>query len=358
MDFGTATLGYIRTKLGILKPTDTLLSSNEVGAAAYFGVGEGHGQLLEAGMGGVLSESTRMGIHYPARQVPSASGKGPSYLLLCLMSDQRFTIQGKFRGRRGTTWTYGERCAEMDVQSAHTVSSTETGRGLLWILTRYSADVAALSFVTLTFEGEQWLAIEQASGKGAWHSALQFHGFCTRDPSDFEWAEEADVSDVVPYVPASTPIWQINGNNVWTERNATVDSNGFLVESSPVIRLFSDKIEDNGQVGHAEFTRNGTGDYTITDTLGFAQEGWYVKTPQDANGNIKVFVEYEYVDGEINVRTFEPLYDQGKATNGDPVDIPDGRWIDIRLHEEPSVEVEVDEVDESDQEDEKDVMGD
>jgi hypothetical protein len=125
---------------------------------------------------------------------------------------------------------------------------------------------------------------------------------------------------------------------IWHSGNATVDSNGFLVESSPILRLFADRIEDNGQVESAGFIRKGVGDYSIADTLGFAQQGWYIKTPQDANGNIKVYVEYEYTDGVINVQTFEPVYEQGRVTKGAPLDIPEGRWIDLRLHSEESVE--------------------
>lgn len=356
MEFGTAALGYIRTKQGVLKPTEQLLSSNEVGAAAYFGVGEAHGQLLEAGMGGVLSESIHLGVHYPARQVPSAPGgeSAPRYLLLSPMSDSRFSIQGVFRGRRSATLGTGERCAELALQSTDTTSSTGTGRSLVSVLTAYAVSSSIPSVVTLDYEGEQWLSIEQAAGVGPWLSSLQFHGFCTTDPSDFSWVTEAEVSNVAPY-SNFTPLFRINDNPIWHGGNATVDSNGFLVESSPVIRLFSDRIEDNGQVVSAFFARNGVGDYTIKGTLGFSKEGWYIKTPQDANGNVKVFVEYGYAKGNINVRTFETLYDQGKATKGDPVDIPDGRWIDIRLHEEPYVEEEEDEVV---PDDEREVMGD
>lgn len=132
--------------------------------------------------------------------------------------------------------------------------------------------------------------------------------------------------------------WGPWGESVTLGHNVTVDSNGFIVESSPILRLFADKITDNGQVKNAEFARNGVGDYTVKDTLGFAQNGWYIKVPQDANGNIKVFVEYEYVEGDINVRTFEPIYDQGKVAKGAPSDIPVGRWIDLRLHQDDATE--------------------
>lgn len=129
---------------------------------------------------------------------------------------------------------------------------------------------------------------------------------------------------------------------VWHSGIATVDSNGFLVESSPVVKLFSSQAEINNPNDDIKFVRNGVGDYTIKNTLGFAKEGWYFKTPKDANGNVKVFAEYEDIGGDIHVKTYLPDYSTGPCAAGEPVDIPDGRWIDIRLHEEPVGEEEED----------------
>ncbi|QUN06423.1 hypothetical protein KDN34_02870 [Shewanella yunxiaonensis] len=134
---------------------------------------------------------------------------------------------------------------------------------------------------------------------------------------------------------------------LYSKGNTTVDSNGFIKAASPIIKLYADSIETNDSAIQQSpaLVVNGVGDYTITGTSGFAQTGWYINTPTDANGNIKVFVEYEQVeqpDGtyNIDVKTYEPDYSTGPATAGAPLDIPAGRWIDIRLQALPTPEIE------------------
>lgn len=121
--------------------------------------------------------------------------------------------------------------------------------------------------------------------------------------------------------------------------NATVDSNGFIKSASPIIKLYANKIDTNDLVAKAQLVKNSVGSYTISGTHGFAKEGWYIETPKDANGNIKVFVEYEQVDDEngaplLNVRTFIPEYGAGPVQPGKAVDIPSGRFITLRCAED------------------------
>ncbi|MBO2700758.1 hypothetical protein [Shewanella algae] len=137
----------------------------------------------------------------------------------------------------------------------------------------------------------------------------------------------------------------VKGSSGWSNykailstSNTTVDSNGFIKQASPIVKLFSDKVDFNSdsEQQRISFVVNGIGDYSILGTTGFAQEGWYIETPKDSNGNIKCFVEYEQIaqsDGtyNINVKTFEPDYSEGPAKAGVPKHIPEGRWIDIRL---------------------------
>ena len=127
--------------------------------------------------------------------------------------------------------------------------------------------------------------------------------------------------------------------------NTTVDSNGFIKQASPIVKLFSNKVEFNSESVQQEISLvvNGIGDYTVIGTTGFAQDGWYIETPKDSNGNIKCFVEYEQIaqsDGTyiINVKTFEPDYSEGPAKAGVQKHIPEGRWIDIRLQPLPASE--------------------
>lgn len=134
---------------------------------------------------------------------------------------------------------------------------------------------------------------------------------------------------------------------VHTAQNTTVDANGFIKNASPIVQLFSDKIElnDEAQRQNIEFEKLGVGDYLIKGSSGFAQDGWYIETPKDANGNLLVAVVYEQLaNGDISVKTFDyMLNNKGRivADTETPLDIPETRWIDLRLQELPQPEIEV-----------------
>ncbi|WP_083004721.1 phage tail fiber protein [Halomonas sp. GT] len=131
--------------------------------------------------------------------------------------------------------------------------------------------------------------------------------------------------------------------------NTTVDSNGFIKSASPIFRLANTSAvalnEEQGFMsagsGAANVeaegvmaTHDDVGVYTINGSLGFATEGWTIEIPQDANGNRLCFIETEQAeDGTITVRTFSRRFDFDAVAvvAGDPMDIPDDRWIDLRL---------------------------
>lgn len=120
-----------------------------------------------------------------------------------------------------------------------------------------------------------------------------------------------------------------------TSQNTTVDSNGFVKAASPILRLFGDgRIEEPVQPTGAEIARVSAGLYQISSTLGLAQEGWQIEVPRDHNGNILCHVATAWAAGVLTVTVSEPLWDNGCWVAGDPIDVPAGRWIDIRLHEE------------------------
>ncbi|WP_336016066.1 phage tail protein [Acinetobacter pittii] len=129
-----------------------------------------------------------------------------------------------------------------------------------------------------------------------------------------------------------------------TTQNTTIDANGFIKAASPIAKLFAYKIELNDDAAKQplEYEKLGTGDYLLKGSLGFAQEGWYIEVPKDANGNTVVAVEYSMLEnGDLSIKTYKRKFDFELASvvadHENPMDIPDGRWIDIRLHEEPEV---------------------
>lgn len=141
--------------------------------------------------------------------------------------------------------------------------------------------------------------------------------------------------------------------------NTTVDSNGFIKSASPVLKLHADRIESNSD-NAPEFHRLDTGHYQLTGCNGLRLgDGWYIETPHDRNKNPYFNVEWEQdvepftdagvledpADVTLTIRCYERVWNPATGThdNGDPVDIPEGRWIDLRMNEVRVVEEEVEE---------------
>jgi len=126
--------------------------------------------------------------------------------------------------------------------------------------------------------------------------------------------------------------------------NTTTDANGFIKAASPVVRLFSNKIEPNQEAAEQSlsFEKLGVGHYLIKGSSGFAKEGWWIEIPTDTHGNKICAVEYQTLEnGDLEIKTFKKkLNDEGDivANLDAPIDIPNNangepRWIDIRLNE-------------------------
>ena len=127
-----------------------------------------------------------------------------------------------------------------------------------------------------------------------------------------------------------------------TTVNTSVDGNGFIKAASPIVKLFADKIELNNEAKEQDITfeKLGVGDYLVKGSTGFAQEGWYIEMPKDANGNVLVSVIYKQLDNnDISVKTYAKMFDEETgdivANTARPRDIPTARWIDLRLQALP-----------------------
>ena len=125
----------------------------------------------------------------------------------------------------------------------------------------------------------------------------------------------------------------------------SVDGNGFIKKASPIVKLFADKIELNAEaeLQPIAFEKLGVGEYLVRGSTGFAQEGWYIEMPKDANGNVLVAVIYEQLaNNDVSVKTYDYMLNKKGRIVPDPetpLDIPEARWIDIRLQELPQTDV-------------------
>ena len=129
----------------------------------------------------------------------------------------------------------------------------------------------------------------------------------------------------------------------WHTGNTTVDSNGFVKEASPIVRLFTDGTQEPVEPVGAQFERLDVGEYRLSGVEPLAETGWQIEVPQDGNGNRLVFVSTEY-DPEartLTIITSVPAWDGGWVA-GVPKDIPAGRWVDLRFKPLPEPEEEGD----------------
>ncbi|HID3975412.1 TPA: phage tail protein [Enterobacter cloacae] len=121
----------------------------------------------------------------------------------------------------------------------------------------------------------------------------------------------------------------------WGESNTTVDTNGFIKRASPVVKLFgTGEIECNDEAEGVTASREMEGVYRVMGSCGLSLEGWTVEIPQDINGNFLCFVDITTEDdGVLTVSVSRRRFDVETAMiiAGDPMDIPEGRWIDLRL---------------------------
>jgi len=152
-------------------------------------------------------------------------------------------------------------------------------------------------------------------------------------------------------IQSSDGYWYFNTFKIWNQRNTTVDGNGFIKQASPIARLTDDPAlmqttfldggfslagvaAVNDEAAGAGAVKVSTGVYEVRGATGLHNDGWTIEIPQDANGNRLCYVETKVAaDGVITVSVFKRRFDIDTAmiVAGDPMDIPEGRWIDLRL---------------------------
>ncbi|WP_368916357.1 hypothetical protein [Proteus mirabilis] len=130
--------------------------------------------------------------------------------------------------------------------------------------------------------------------------------------------------------------------------NAKPDSNGFYKKASPIIDINPDgTFTTNDESEGATVTRVAQGEYLIEGVLGFNSDaGWGgvdggIEIPLDVNKQPLIWVDSEVMgDGSILVKTYHRTHpnapkfarnDIDGYKDGDPIDIPDGRFISVRV---------------------------
>ncbi|WP_024530603.1 phage tail fiber protein [Serratia fonticola] len=136
--------------------------------------------------------------------------------------------------------------------------------------------------------------------------------------------------------------------SAWHSGNTTVDSNGFLKKASPIVKLFGGgQCELNEESRGVTTERVGEGVYRVSGTLGFNSDGAWgganggIGLPKDVNDLPLIWVDYEVDEfGDLLIKTFHrvnstaPKFAQNVKVGykeGQPIDIPAGRWIDLRV---------------------------
>ena len=156
-----------------------------------------------------------------------------------------------------------------------------------------------------------------------------------------------NLNNLVFRVSAPGAVWS-NWATLWHSTNTTVDANGFIKKASPIVKLFgTGESELNDQSQGVTTERVSEGVYRISGTLGFnADAEWGgvdggIEIPTDRNKLPLVWVDYEVDEtGDLLIKTFHrvnstaPKFAQNVKVGykeGQPIDIPDGRWIDLRV---------------------------
>ncbi|WP_075202048.1 MULTISPECIES: prophage tail fiber N-terminal domain-containing protein [Serratia] len=148
---------------------------------------------------------------------------------------------------------------------------------------------------------------------------------------------------------------------MWSEANTTVDSNGFIKKASPIVKLFRDgSCELNDESQGVTTERVSEGVYRVSGTLGFNADAQWggpdggIEVPLDRNKQPLIWVDYEVEPtGDLLIKTYHRTHPAAPAfarndvlgyDEGMPIDIPDGRWVDLRVEmpavDEPDSEVE------------------
>ncbi|WP_407859863.1 hypothetical protein [Enterobacter pseudoroggenkampii] len=143
-------------------------------------------------------------------------------------------------------------------------------------------------------------------------------------------------------------ITSTNGRTLWDTKNTAVDSNGFIKQASPVVKIFTDgKYETNDESEGVTVTRLDVGQYLIegckalnSDAAWGGIDGGF-EIPTDRNKQPLIWLDYEVnADGSVLVKTYHrehpsaPAFSRNERdglADGEPVDIPARQFVSVRV---------------------------
>ncbi|MCE1543768.1 hypothetical protein LWU70_24095, partial [Enterobacter hormaechei] len=139
-----------------------------------------------------------------------------------------------------------------------------------------------------------------------------------------------------------------NGRTLWDTKNTAVDSNGFIKQASPVVKIFTDgKYETNDESEGVTVTRLDVGQYLIegckalnSDAAWGGIDGGF-EIPTDRNKQPLIWLDYKVnADGSVLVKTYHREHSSAPAfarnerdglADGEPVDIPAHQFVSVRV---------------------------
>ena len=149
--------------------------------------------------------------------------------------------------------------------------------------------------------------------------------------------------------------FRVNYSGTWkawvavlTNKNTTVDSNGFIKKASPIVQVYGDGAsQTNEESEGATVTREDIGVYRISGVLGMNSDrswggnGGGVEVPKDINGQPRIWVDYEVeATGDVMIKTYHRTFPDSPEfarniiegyENGDPIDIPGDVFVSVRV---------------------------
>ena len=140
----------------------------------------------------------------------------------------------------------------------------------------------------------------------------------------------------------------MHGRILYDDKNTVVDSNGFIKQASPVVKILTDgKYETNDESEGVTVTRLDVGQYLIegckalnSDAAWGGIDGGF-EIPTDRNKQPLIWLDYEVsADGSVLVKTYHRTHPDAPAfarnerdglADGEPVDIPAHQFVSVRV---------------------------